>query len=170
MLKKYFDNFGLLVGIIGLVIFMFGLTEHNINNKNAIVLSATTLLFISAIVQKEPFFRGLQCIAFISASMVFFNTPQSINLSIFALLSLAFATFYFRNTKIDIINICAFIGLVSLCLGILLVNNYFMMLCGIFLSIYAIFSIRKGFSVGWVFLVLNILFALIAANTLYNFI
>lgn len=56
MLKKITNNFGLAIGIIGLIIFMFGLTETDNAQKNLIVLFATFFLFLSAAIQKEPFF------------------------------------------------------------------------------------------------------------------
>ncbi|MBD2809273.1 MFS transporter, partial [Francisella tularensis] len=67
MLKKITNNFGLAIGIIGLIIFMFGLTETDTAQKNLIVLFASFFLFLSAAIQKEPFFTGLQGIAFVSA-------------------------------------------------------------------------------------------------------
>lgn len=56
MLKKITNNFGLAIGIIGLIIFMFGLTETDTAQKNLIVLFATFFLFLSAAIQKESFF------------------------------------------------------------------------------------------------------------------
>lgn len=44
-----------------------------------------------------------------------------------------------------------------------------MVVCGIVLAIYAVFSIQEGYTVGWIFLILNILFAVVAANALYSF-
>ncbi|AIT08607.1 MFS transporter [Candidatus Francisella endociliophora] len=169
MLKKYIENIGLWLGVIGLVIFMFGLTETNIDNKNLIVLLATFLLFLSAIIQKEPFFSGLQGIAFVSAVLVFYNINYTYNMVIFLVLSFGFAVYYFGRFKLNIARIFAFVGLVALCLGILLGRNEPMVVCGIVLAIYAVFSIQQGFSVGWVFLILNILFAVVAANALYGF-
>lgn len=55
MQKKYIQNIGLYLGIIGLIIFMFGLTETNVSDKNVIVLVATFFLFISAAIQKSHF-------------------------------------------------------------------------------------------------------------------
>ncbi|MBK2266704.1 MFS transporter [Francisella philomiragia] len=170
MLKKVINNIGLLVGICGLIIFMFGLTETNINHKNLIVFFATFFLFLSAIIQKEPFFSGLQGIAFVSATMVFFNFSQIYNLAIFVLLAVVFSIIYFSKYKINIARVCAFIGLVALCFGILLGRNEPMVVCGIVLAVYAIFSIREGYSVGWVFLILNLLFSVVAANALFGFI
>ena len=134
MLKKYWNNAGLLLGLIGMVIFIFGLSESNTTDKNLIILCATALLFGSALIQKEPFFAGLQGIAFVSAIMIFFDLSKSINLSVFVVLSFIFAIFYFSKNKISLANICAFIGLVSLCLGILLAQNQFMLASGLFFS------------------------------------
>ncbi|MDE4970182.1 MFS transporter, partial [Francisella tularensis subsp. holarctica] len=69
MLKKITNNFGLAIGIIGLIIFMFGLTETDTAQKYLIVLFATFFLFLSADIQNEHFFTGLQGIAFVSAIM-----------------------------------------------------------------------------------------------------
>ncbi|MED7818837.1 MULTISPECIES: MFS transporter [unclassified Francisella] len=169
MQKKYIQSIGLYLGIIGLLIFMFGLTETNISDKNIIVLVATFFLFISAAIQKEPFFSGSQAIAFISAIMVFLQVGKTYNLVVFIFLVVVFCIYYFSKHKLNIPRIFAFIGLVSLSLGILLGRNEPMVVCGIVLAIYAIFSIKEGFSVGWVFLILNILFAIVAANALYRF-
>ncbi|ASG68312.1 hypothetical protein fh0823_12930 [Francisella halioticida] len=169
MQKKYIQNIGLYLGILGLLIFMFGLAETNTADKNIIVLIATFFLFISAAAQKEPFFSGLQGIAFVSAIMVFYQIGQIYNLGVFIFLAIAFSIYYFGRHKLNIARICAFIGLIALCLGILLGRNEPMVVCGIVLAIYAIFSIREGYSVGWVFLILNILFAIVAANALYGF-
>ena len=87
----------------------------------------------------------------------------------FLVLSFSFAVYYFGRFKLNIPRVFAFIGLVSLCLGILLGRNEPMVVCGIVLAIYAVFSIQQGFSVGWVFLTLNILFAVVAANARYGF-
>lgn len=169
MLKKYIQNIGLVLGIIGLVIFMFGLTQSSIENKNLLILLATFFLFLSAIIQKEPFFSGLQGIAFVSASLNFYNITEIYNLVVFVLLVFGFSIYYFGGHKLNIARICAFIGLVALCLGILLGRNEPMIVCGVFLAIYAIFSIQQGYSVGWVFLILNIAFAFVATNSLYGF-
>ena len=169
MQNKYIKNIGLYLGIIGLLIFMFGLTGKNISDKNIIVLVATFFLFVSASIQKEPFFSGLQGIAFVSAIMVFYQIQQVYNLSVFISLAIAFSIYYFGRHKLNLARICAFVGLIALCLGILLSRNEPMVVCGIVLAIYAIFSIQEGYSVGWVFLVLNILFAIVAANALYGF-
>lgn len=169
MLKKYIENTGLWLGIVGLVVFMFGLTETNLDNKNLIVLLATFSLFLSALIQKEPFFSGLQGIAFVSALLVFYNVKQTYNMTTFLILSFVFAVYYFGRFKLNIPRVFAFIGLVALCLGILLGRNEPMVVCGIVLAIYAVFSIRQGFSVGWVFLILNTLFTIVAANALYGF-
>lgn len=63
MFKKIINNFGLTIGIIVMVIFMFGLTETDIVHKNLIVLFATFFLFLSAAIQKEHFFTDLQGIS-----------------------------------------------------------------------------------------------------------
>ena len=168
MLKKYIDNLGLFLGIIGLLLFIFGLTEHNVDNKNLIVLLATFMLFVSALIQKEQFFVGLQGIAFVSAILVFYEVNPNYNLIAFLALAFVFAITYFSKHNLNIARVCAFVGLVALCLGILLGRNEPMMVCGIFLAIYAIFSIQQGYSVGWVFLLLNIVFAVVAANSLYG--
>jgi hypothetical protein len=169
VLKKYIDNLGLFLGVIGLLLFIFGLTEHNIDNKNLVVLLATFMLFASALIQKEQFFMGLQGIAFVSAIMVFYETDQNYNLITFITLAFIFAITYFSKHKLNLARVCAFVGLIALCLGILLGRNEPMMICGVFLAVYAIFSISEGYSVGWVFLILNILFAVVAANSLYGF-
>lgn len=169
MQNKYIKNIGLYLGIIGLLIFMFGLTEKNISDKNIIVLVATFFLFVSASIQKEPFLSGLQGIAFVSAIMVFYQVGQVYNLGVFIFLAITFSIYYFGKYKLNIARIFAFFGLITLCLGILLGRNEPMVVCGVVLAIYAIFSIQEGYSVGWVFLVLNILFAIVAANALYGF-
>ena len=132
-------------------------------------LDTTALLFGSSLIQQEPFFAGLQGLAFVSAIMIFFALSQAINISVFVILSFIFTIIYFNKHKPSLANIGAFIGLVSLCLGMLLAKNQFMLVSGVLLAIYAVFSIKQGFSVGWVFLILNILFAIVAANTLYGF-
>lgn len=169
MLVKYIKNTGLLLGIIGLVMFMFGLAEESIDNKNMMILMATFFLFTSAVIQKEPFFSGLQGIAFVSAIMVFYQISPIYNLGVFLCLAVGFAIYYFAHFPLNAARIYAFIGLVTLCLGIVFGRNEFMVVCGIFLAIYAMFSIKEGFTVGWVFLVLNILFSLVALNALYKF-
>ncbi|MDE4965497.1 MFS transporter, partial [Francisella tularensis subsp. holarctica] len=73
MLKKITNNFGLAIGIIGLIIFMFGLTETDTAQKNLIVIFATFFLFLSAAIQKEHFFTVLQVISFVSDIMFFYN-------------------------------------------------------------------------------------------------
>jgi len=83
---------------------------------------------------------------------------------------LFFLIIYFSKYKINIAKVCAFIGLVALCFGILLGRNEPMVVCGIVLAVYAIFSIREDYSVGWVFLILNLLFSVVAANALFGFI
>ncbi|MDE5018850.1 MFS transporter, partial [Francisella tularensis subsp. holarctica] len=40
---------------------------------------------------------------------------------------------------------------------------------GIVLAIYAVFSIQEGYTFVWIFIILNILFADVAANSLYSF-
>lgn len=70
MLKKIINNFDKSIGIIGLVIFVFGLTETDIAHKNLIVLFTTFFLFLSASIKKELFFTGLQGIA-VSVIMIF---------------------------------------------------------------------------------------------------
>ncbi|QWU98559.1 MFS transporter [Francisella salimarina] len=170
MLKKIMSNAGLLVGIVGLIIFMFGLVETDVAQKNLIVFFATFFLFLSAVIQKEPFFSGLQGIAFVSATMVFFSFSQIYNLLVFIVLAIIFSITYFSKYKINIARVCAFIGLVALCFGILLSRNEPMIVCGIVLAIYAVFSIREGYTVGWVFLILNLLFAIVAANAIFGFI
>ena len=169
MSKKYIDNLGLCLGMIGLLLFMFGLAEHNVDNKNLIVLFATFMLFASALIQKEQFFIGLQGIDFVSAIMACYEVRQNYNLVIFIALAFIFAITYFSKYKLNIARVCAFIGFIALCLGILLGRNEPMIVCGIFLAVYAIFSIQQGYSVGWVFLILNVLFAIVAANSLYRF-
>ena len=169
MLKKYISNLGLCLGIVGLLLFIFGLTEQNVDNKNLIVLFATFMLFASALIQKEPFFTGLQGIAFVSAVMVFYEVNQNYDLIAFIIMAFIFAITYFSKHPLNLARVCAFVGLVALCLGILLGRNEPMMVCGVFLAVYAMFSIGQGFSVGWVFLALNILFAVVAANSLYGF-
>ena len=169
MLKKHIENLGLCLGIIGLLLFVFGLTEHNLDNKNFMVLFATFMLFTSALIQKEPFFIGLQGIAFVSAILVFCEVNPNYNMVAFIALAVVFAITYLSKYKLNIARVCAFIGLIALCLGILLGKNELMMICGILLAIYAVFSISEGYSVGWVFLALNILFAVVAANSLYGF-
>lgn len=99
MLKKVINNIGLLVGICGLIIFMFGLTETNINHKNLIVFFATFFLFLSAIIQKEPFFSGLQGIAFVSAIMVFLIFLKYITWQYLYCLQLFFQLFILVNIK-----------------------------------------------------------------------
>ena len=65
MLKKIINNLCLAIGIIGLVMFMFGLTETNIAHKNLIVLFATYFLVFVSSHSKRAFFTGLQGIAFV---------------------------------------------------------------------------------------------------------
>ncbi|AJC49049.1 MFS transporter [Allofrancisella guangzhouensis] len=169
MLKRYINNIGLFLGIIGLIVFVFGFAEKGILEKNLAVLYATLLLFVSALIQKEPFFTGLEGIALICANTVFWQVDQVYSLIIFVGLCFVFTMWYFARYKLNFARASAFIGLVSLCLGIVLVRNEFMVVCGVFLAIYAVFSIRQGFTVSWVFLVLNILFTVVAVTSLYGF-
>ncbi|QIV95957.1 hypothetical protein EDC55_10265 [Allofrancisella inopinata] len=169
MLKKYINNIGFCLGVIGLALFVFGLVEKGIFEKNVVILYATLLMFVAALIQKEQFFTGLEGIALvISAIVVFYQAPQVYNLTVFVSLIFVFAIWYFARHKLNFARICAFIGLVCLCLGIVLARNEFMVICGIFLSVYAVFSIRQGFTVSWIFLALNILFALVAIISLYG--
>ena len=167
MPKKYWNEIGLLLGVIGLIMFMFAIPEKNIDNKNLLIIYSGIFLFISPLMQKETFFIGLNGIALVIAIMIFFPIPTIINILILSFLTIVFAIYYFKKYIVNTANICAFIGLVALCLGILFINNFFMLVSGIFLSIYSIFSIKDGFSVGWVFLILNIVFVIVAADTLY---
>ena len=79
------------MGFIGLIIFMFGLSNTNADSKNIIILCATALLFTSALIQQEPFFVGLQGIAFVNACMVFYAFSPATNISVFLVLSFIFA-------------------------------------------------------------------------------
>ncbi len=169
MLKKYIKNLGLCLGIIGLLLFMFGLTEHDVCNKNLVVLFTSFMLFVSALIQKEQFFIGLQGIAFVSATLMFYQINLNYNIILFLALAFVFAITYFGKHKLNLARVCAFIGLVALCLGVLLDRNEPMIVCSIFFAIYAMFSIGEGYSVSWVFLVLNTLFAVISANSIYVF-
>ena len=91
---------------------------------------------------------GLQGIAFVSAIMVFYEVLQNYNLVVFIALAFIFAITYFSKYKLNIARVCAFIGFIALCLGILLGRNEPMIVCGIFLAVYAIFSIQQGYRVG----------------------
>ncbi|QLE78275.1 MFS transporter [Francisella sp. Scap27] len=169
MLKKYINNIGFCLGVVGLIVFMFGLVETNIDNKNLFILLATFILLISAVIQGEVFFIGSQSIAWITAVMTFFEIGQNYIIIAFILLVTIFALGYFFKNKLLFSNACAFVGLIALCLGIALGMNEPMVICGLFLAIYACFSIKDGYSIGWVFLVLNLVFAVVAINSLYAF-
>ena len=167
MLKKYIDNVGLCLGIIGLLVFMWGLVTGNADNRDLLILFATFILFLSAVIQREPFFIGLQGIGCISSLLAFFEINIYYSTFAFVILALIFAIRYFLKNKINWPRICAFIGLFALCVGIILRRNEPMVICGLFLAIYAYFSIKEGYSVGWVFLILNLLFAMVALSSLH---
>lgn len=169
MLKKHIDNLGFCLGVIGLLLFMFGLAEQDIDNKNLVMLFSALLFLASSLIQKEQFFIGLQSVVSIKAIMLFYEANQNYTLTLFIISSFIFAITYFSRSKISIEKVCAFIGLISLCLGTILCRDEPMIICGIFLAIYAIFSIQKGYSIGWIFLVLNILYVIVAANSQYGF-
>lgn len=166
VLKRTCNHIGLAFGIIGLIIFMVGLLTSVIATKNQVILVATIFLASSAWIQREPFFMGSQTIALISAILVYLLMPAWVNLSALIVLSILFAMIFFRYHPLSFDRIIAFSGLIALCLGIVLGNNIPMLVAGILLAIYAIFSIRHGYSVGWVFLILNILFGLVAGYAL----
>ncbi|MDE4980453.1 MFS transporter, partial [Francisella tularensis subsp. holarctica] len=78
--------------------------------------------------------------------MVFYNLAAIDNLLVFIFLAFVFALYYFSRHKLNIARICACIGLVALCLGILLGRNEPMVVCGSVLAIYAVFSIQEGYT------------------------
>ncbi len=163
---KYLDKLALLMSVVGLLVFIFGMIEQDIQLKHTIFLISALFLFFPPVMQKEPFFSGLQTVVLISSSMTFLDISQKINLIVFIVSAVVFAAIFFVKNKINLPQVFAFFGLLMLCLGIVIGSNIPMLISGLALAVYAIFSIRDGFSVAWAFLVLNLTVSSTAVYTL----
>ncbi|MFZ9035753.1 MAG: MFS transporter [Francisellaceae bacterium] len=148
----------LTAGIGGLIIFTIGLIIDDLPVKYLLFTIGAGFLTLSAIMQKEYFFAGLEAIATINALLALSLVPQITNTIVFVILAIFFTALYLRHHTLNITRLIGFIGLVFLCIGITVASNISMILAGISLSVYALSVLRAGISVGWVFFILNILF------------
>jgi len=163
MLNK---NIILGIGIIGLLIFTSALPVTNLLYKNILFLIGAPLLAISSYLEKEYFFASLECIAIVNVLFLLLHVPIYINTIVLIILVLLIVFLILRKQKITGQLIIGFAGLIFLCLGIIFVENLFMLFAGILLMIYSYLSARAGFKMGWIFLILNIIFIAVAVITL----
>ncbi len=164
-LKK---NILLAVGIIGLLVFTSALPVNNFLCKNILIIIGASFLAVSSYLEKEYFFASLECVAIINALLLLFHVAVYLNTVILIVLVLLIAFLIFQKQKITAQLIIGFAGLIFLCLGIIFIQNIFMFIAGILLIIYSYLSVRAGFKVGWIFLILNIIFAAVALMTLIH--
>ena len=161
-LFKIAKNLNFALAIIGLLIFTSALPTHNLLTKNLLFIIGATLLAISSYFEKEYFFANLELIAIINAVLVILKIPTYLNTLILIILVLVVIFAISKNHKITNQLLIGFSGLILLSLGIIFVSNIAMLIAGIMLVIYSLLSIKSGFKVGWVFLILNIIFTTIA--------
>ena len=153
----------IIMAVIGLLLCTYALMIKSIVCKNSLFILGAGLLAISSYLEKEFFFAGLESIVIINAILSLFNIPIYANAIILAFLLVLMLTFIIRTSgKITLQLIIGSIGLTCLSCGIIFISNMIMFIAGIILSIYSCLSIRAGFKVGWVFLILNIIFSIVA--------
>lgn len=150
------------MAIIGLLLFTYGLTTKDVICKNSLFIVGAGLLAISSYFEKEFFFAGLEGVAIANTVLLLLNVPAYINAIILASLVLVVIFIACKGGKITLQLVIGIIGLALLSCGIIFVSNVMMFIAGILLSIYSYLSIKAGFKVGWVFLILNVIFSAVA--------
>ncbi len=161
---KSFANITLAVAIIGLLTFTAGLVFHNnFGFKNGLFAIGSTLLSIASFLDREYFFSCLEGIAVITALLEIFHIDAVVSTTVLILLVVLTIFLIYRTRKINFHLVIGIIGLILLSLGIIFSTNLLMFIAGVALCLYSYLSAKSGFRVGWVFLVLNMIFTFVAA-------
>ncbi|MCP3967090.1 MAG: hypothetical protein GY750_11495 [Lentisphaerae bacterium] len=161
-ISKFKSNMILAVGIIGLATFTAGLPVDSHITRNILFAVGAVLLTISSFWEKEYFFSCLEVIAFIAAILALCQVGSTASSIVMAVLTVVTIAFMSRIRKIDTRLCLGILGLVLLTAGIIFATNLIMIAAGVVLCIYSWLSLRAGYKVGWVFLVLNIIFTAVA--------
>jgi len=162
VLAKRSKNLPVIFGIVGLLLFILALPLESVMVKNSLFLTGAILLTVASVLEKETFFACLEGIVIITAILNLLHVSRIINAVILALLVFSTILLLLKTRKINIHLIAGISGLVLLNSGIIFSTNLLMFAAGLALCLYSYLSARSGFKVGWIFLVLNILFTFVA--------
>jgi hypothetical protein len=155
------------LGAIGLILSIIGIPIQDIILKNVLFAIGAAFLSISSALAKEFFFASLEAITLTSAVLNLFNANKILEtLVLVTLVLLTIILCTWKARKVTFQTIIGVLGLILLNTGVIFSNNYLMFLAGLSLSIYSYLSIRAGVMVGWIFLILNSVFTLVAVVNL----
>ena len=143
---------------IGMLIFTSGLVVNDFYTKNYLFLVGIILLGVSSFLEKELFFSSMQCVLFINTILTLCKAPLSLNIVTLCILGSLTFLMLVTYLKVTVQLIIGMLGFIFLSSGIIFASHLFMLFAGIFLLTYSCFSIRDGFSVGWIFMILNLIF------------
>jgi hypothetical protein len=153
--------------IAGLLIFILGLPIPEGTLKELLFSAGCFLLAVGSFFEKEYFFACLEVVLIVAAFLTLFHIGLLISITIILLLNIAVVGILLRTGRITLHVWNGLLGLLLLSGGIVFNTNLLMLLAGVVLAVYAYFSARAGFKVGWIFLFLNFLFIVIAFMNLH---
>lgn len=159
---NHYFNMGLAIFSLGVII-VGTLLPISLSQK-IIFAAGVGLLDVSAILERQIFFMGLQTISFIGTLVAFLTIPTLYKASIPILLTL-FATIYFifSGTCRRRVAWLGLLGLFGLALGLATSMPLFYCAGGIFIVLFSYADTKTGNRLAWVFLALNLLFAITSA-------
>ncbi|WP_150466237.1 hypothetical protein [Francisella sp. SYW-9] len=154
--------------ILGLIITIVALPVSDVMLKNYLFIVGGVFLTISSFLDKELLFFWVNGVGMAIAIFIVISLPNNIIfvLSIFITIYGCYHTL--KNTRLRLQILVGLLGFIFLSLGTVFsfinftLSNIFMSFSGIALCIYACYSIYVGHKISWIFLLLNMLFTIVA--------
>ncbi len=170
-LLKYADIY---IGALGVIMISIGLIVTTPCDSHILFIIGQIVLFCSAVIARNKFYYLLQIVTFLGALFGLFGFAVSIKLFLLVFLSIIIISYfiYCGMFKEDKSLSVGAISLICLAVGYSINNNlvtsYAFGIGGVLQVIYAWCAIRAGIAVGWIFLVLNIVFLLALVVRLFE--
>lgn len=159
-----------IIGVVGMLIAMVGNLLPFSDTQKWCYLLGGILLLISSALERQIFFIALQIIIVAGAAVAFSSWPVLLKAALPIVLSVA-AIVYFakRNLLTDRLMLFGSLGIAILAAGYAVSNPVIYLLGAFVLMIYSFMSFRRGVKIALVWAILNALFSITAAVTVYHY-
>lgn len=170
--KPYYGNhmFNIGLSIVALIILCIATLLPVSLEQKMLMTAGTSLLALSAVLEKDLFFATLQGIAMFGTLLAYTSLAMYIKSGAVIVLAIG-AMIYFlkKETQKDFTVKIGAAALVALGVGFALSNPIVYLIGGVLIATYAYFSFRRGVQIALIFLILNIVFTITSAIGTYRF-
>lgn len=159
-----------LTAIVGMLITITGVMLKVPQYQSICFASGGCFLLFSSYLSRQWLYFTLQIVVIIGALSNLFTLPFMVKAALpVALAMIILIYFYFKEMLKNATNFIGAIGVMILACGYAILHPMIYFVGGVVLSIYSGLNVLQGVKVAWIWLILNVVFSVLAGIEIFHF-